>query len=275
MCKLENKEPEIISEIRDKIISSFNELIFVEEGHKYFLNGEEYDCVSNMTHKFKNPEYIFDTTSQSIKYAQKHGETPEYWREKWKYSNDYANYMGTLCHEYGESKFYEKLGQIDKICSSSKHKFLNGKLTGTNKKELAIDKFWAQLPDNLYPVLCETKVYTSNNNFKKNYAGTFDILFYYESPQGSDKSGLLIYDYKTNINLRNQFQDQMLLSPFDYLPDENLSFYILQTNSYQIPLEDIGLNVIGRRIIYLKEDGQYESIKIPDISKELRLAYSK
>jgi hypothetical protein len=40
-------------EIRKKILKTFNEIIFVEDGHKYFLRGKEMECVSNVTHMFK------------------------------------------------------------------------------------------------------------------------------------------------------------------------------------------------------------------------------
>jgi hypothetical protein len=37
-----------------------------------------------------------------------------------------------------------------------------------------------------------------------------------------------------------------------------------------MPLEDIGLKVIARRLIWLKEDGTYELIPTKDVTKELR-----
>lgn len=274
-AKTKKDEPKIVQETRDKILNTFNELVFVEEGHKYFLHGVEYECVSNVTHHFKRPENIFQVIPQSIRYAQKHGETPEFWQAKWQYINDYANYIGTLTHEYGESKFYERIGELDKICPSAKHKFLNGKLTATNMKEMAVDKFYEELPDYIYPVLSETKVYTDNPSLKSNYAGTFDILFYYYDENNIDNSGLVIYDFKTNKDLLNQFGNQILAEPFEYLADQNLSFYYLQLNAYQIPLEDIGLKVVARRIIYLKDDGTYEIFKVPNLTKELRKALSK
>jgi hypothetical protein len=52
--------------------------------------------------------------------------------------------------------------------------------------------------------------------------------------------------------------------------DEALSSYKLQLSAYQLPLEDIGLKVIGRRIIWLKEDGEYELIPIDDYTGKLR-----
>lgn len=194
--KTKRDEPKIVQEIRDKILNTFNELVFVEEGHKYFLRGVEYECVSNVTHHFKRPENIFQPIPQSIKYAEKHGETPEFWLAKWQDINDYANYIGTLAHEYGESKFHEWMGELDKVCPSAKYKFLNGKLRATSPKEEAVDMFWSDIPDSLWPVLVETKVYTDNPDFKSNYAGTFDMLFYFDGNGNPDKAGLYILDYK-------------------------------------------------------------------------------
>ena len=62
----------------------------------------------------------------------------------------------------------------------------------------------------------------------------------------------------------------MLLPPFDDLYDESLGLYTLQLSCYQIPLEDIGLKVIGRRIVHLHDDGEYELVKIPDVTEKLR-----
>ena len=36
--RIEN-EPQEVAEIRDKILSEFEGLEFIEDGHKYFLNG--------------------------------------------------------------------------------------------------------------------------------------------------------------------------------------------------------------------------------------------
>ena len=40
-------------EMRDKIISEFKGLKFIEEGHRYFLGDIEFTCVSNVTHMFQ------------------------------------------------------------------------------------------------------------------------------------------------------------------------------------------------------------------------------
>ena len=266
------KEPKAVTEARERVLSSFDKLVFIEEGHKYYLGNEELISVSLLTHKFKRPENEFHPEPQAEAYAERHGGTKEEWLAKWKDINDLANHEGHRAHSYGEAKFYEQTGQhrcIEELCPSAVHNILNGRLRGYSNKEKAIDKFWEDLPNSFWPVLAETKVYTSEAGFKPNYAGTFDILFYYDGTQGG-KDGLVIFDYKTNKTLYNQFKDQTLGEPFEHLPDQNLSFYTLQLSAYQIPLEDAGMKVLARKIIYLKDDCTYEKINLPDVTKKLR-----
>jgi hypothetical protein len=83
----------------------------------------------------------------------------------------------------------------------------------------------------------------------------------------------VIYDFKTNASLINEFSrlnNKMMKAPFTYMYDESLGVYTLQLSAYQIPLEDIGLKVIARRIVWLKDDGTYEIRKVPDETVRLR-----
>jgi hypothetical protein len=162
---------------------------------------------------------------------------------------------------------------------SCKPKYVKDKgwLIPTRPKEEAVLKFYYELHPNLHFVLAETKVYTGKNlkltNLQQNYCGTFDILFYYKDPNNDDNSGLCIFDFKTNKDLRKDFSREngrFLLPPFGDLYEESLSFYTLQLSCYQIPLEDIGLKVIARRIVWLKDDGSYELLPLQDVTNRLR-----
>ena len=269
-------EPKEVTEIRKNIIERFKDLVFIEDGHKYFLNGVSLPSVSAVTHQFKNP---FDADKISKNYAKKHGETPEYWLEKWKFNNLIATTTGTLVHEYGESIAWVRNGHPERVTDYCKSKYIkeNNWLIPTRNKEKAILKFWNELPPNLHFVLAEAKVYSDSNpdieKLKQQYCGTFDLLFYYKHPTDDSKSGLVIFDYKTNNDLYSSFNrdnNVMLLPPFNDLYDEDLSCYTLQLSCYQIPLEDMGYKVLGRRIIWLKEDGTYEKIALKDVTKTLR-----
>ena len=170
-------------------------------------------------------------------------------------------------------------GHPELITEDCKSKFIADKnwLIPTRNKEESVIKFWDDLPPSFHFVLAETKVYSGvNPNVEKlnqNYAGTFDLLFYYKDENDDSKSGLVIFDYKTNAELKKEFSrsnGKMLLPPFEDLYEEPLSYYTLQLSCYQIPLEDIGLKVIGRRIIWLKDDGTYEKIPLSDVTQKLR-----
>ena len=270
-------EPKEVTDIRNKILTEFKDLTFIEEGHKYFLNGQQLPSVSEVTHGFC--QYPFDEQAQSITYAEKHGETPQHWLDKWKFTNLKATTSGTLVHEYGESLGWLRNGHPELITESCKTKYVKDKnwLIPTRPKEEAVLKFYDELNPNLHFVLAETKVYTGKNkgltNLKQDYCGTFDILFYYKDPVDDERSGLCIFDFKTNKELTKDYSREngkMLLAPFGDYYEEPLSYYTAQLSCYQIPLEDIGLKVIARRIVWLRDDGTYELLPLQDVTDRLR-----
>ena len=63
---------------------------------------------------------------------------------------------------------------------------------------------------------------------------------------------------------------QTLLWPFNDYLDQNVSYYTLQQSLYAIPLQNLGLKVLGSRLIWLKNNGIYEKISIDDVSDRLR-----
>lgn len=263
--------PEIVK-IREHILETFNnKLVFVEETHQYFLDGIEYDCVSHVTHRFKDFDQdavlnrCVERGTWDVNYKY-YGMTKEEILASWNKISGDACAFGTATHEFGESYFYYMIGEDEKILPSCKSKIIDGVLTPTNPHEEAVVQFWNDLPDCFVPVLAETKVFSTTYH----YAGTFDILFYFKHPTDDSKSGLVIFDYKTNADLYKNFKKQTLLPPFNELLDMDLSFYKLQLSCYQIPLEDIGYNIVGRRIIWLKPEGVYEKIALENLTRQLR-----
>ena len=268
-------EPPEVTEIRTKILDSFKDLEFYEDGHKYFLHGVQIPSVTTIIGQFEH-EQDWDLTAEN--YAIKNGYTAEYWKDKWKFNNLMATTTGTLVHEFGESMGWLRNGHPERITESCKCKYIpeKGWLIPTRGKEGAVIKFWNDMPSSFHFVLAETKVYSNKNpefQTKQQYCGTFDLLMYYKNVLDESKSGLVIFDYKTNKELEKEYSRQnnkMLLPPFDDMYDEPKSAYTLQLSAYQIPLEDIGLKVIGRRVIWLRDDGSYERIPLESKVDELR-----
>lgn len=263
-------------QIRNKILDSFNELVFVDEGHKYFVGDRELLSVSVVTHLFKEH---FDSETKAIETSERNWDNPnsKYYRmtpeeilKQWKEKSENACSHGTEVHEFGESCFYYMTGQYDKILPEFKCRLTNdGGFESRSPKEDAAVRFYQDIPKCIVPILAETKVYDANLG----YAGTFDILFYYDATiEGRDdnKSGLMIMDWKTNEDLYKNFKSKTLYEPFDELPDMPLSLYSLQLSLYQICLENIGYKTAGRRILWLKPDGFYEKIPLDVFTEKLR-----
>lgn len=85
----------------------------------------------------------------------------------------------------------------------------------------------------------------------------------------------MIVTHNTNTDLYsdfNQTHSKCLLNPFEEIVNENIGIYTIQLNAYQLPLQDLGINIIGRVVIWLKSDGEYELIKLKDVSERLRKA---
>lgn len=266
-------EPKIVTEIRNKILTEFKDLSFEPGPHKYYLNEKELPSVSHVTHMFKE-EQDFNVIAKN--YAKNHGETQQYWLDKWKFNNLRATTTGTCVHEYGESLGWLRNGHPELITEENKVKYIEEKgwLIPTRPKEEAILKFYDGFPENLHFVLAETMVYSNKgeaSNVTNQFAGTFDLLTYYDDPVDKSKSGLVIMDWKTNKSLEDDFArsyGRMLLPPFNDMYDENLSIYTLQLSLYSLCLRGIGFDIKGCRVIWLKDDRTYELIKINDLSKE-------
>ena len=272
-------EPKIVTETREKILKAFEDLEFYEEGHKYLLHGQEISLsVSGVGHRFiREP---FNEKLQAARYAQKHGKTAEHWIKQWKCNSFRATTLGTKTHAFGESLGYLKAGHPELICPMIRPQYNEtyNYLAPIHPKEEAVFKFMDELPDSYHLVLNETKVYSGKNpdsskNLKELICGTFDMLYYYDGDGNPSKAGFMILDYKTNASLYSDYNRKFgktLLSPFSNMVEEDLSLYTIQLSLYALMLEDIGISIIDRKIVWLTNEGTYEIISVPDVSDNLR-----
>ena len=271
-------EPIEVTKARELILSSFENLQFVEDVHKYYINRDGKDCelpsVSSIIHQFE-PETDWDEVKK--KYAEKNGLTVEQVTKNWHENNIISTTRGSITHFWGENAMNLMLGYKDKVKENMPMHFTNdGYLIPYSKKEEAIEQFYSEIlwNDNVFPVIPEAKVYANLNDtfkFKTEYAGTFDILLAYRY---KGEIVFAIYDFKTNKSLYNDFNRKnnvLLKEPFDKLNliVEPLSMYTLQLSLYQLALMQLGLKVVDRKLVWLKDDGKYEKIQTKDVTKEL------
>ena len=269
-------EPAVVTAARKKILGEFQDLEFYPEGHRYVSHDKTLPSVSNVTHCFiREP---FNEQLQAKRYAEKRGQTAEYWIQQWRQNSFRATTLGTKTHAYGESLGYLRAGMPERICPSMQRQYMPqyGFLAPIHPKEEAVLKFMNEMPSSMHLVLNEAQVYSGKNpskerNLKQQLAGTFDMLYYNDGSDGQP-AGFMVLDYKTNANLANEYNrrfGRVLSSPFADMTEEDLSLYTIQLSLYALMLEDIGIPIISRRIIWLK-DGEYEAIPVPDVSEKLR-----
>ena len=252
-------------QMRDLIKRSYQGLVFVNEGHRYYYNGKQLESVSNITHLF-TPKFDAAAKSQEMYEKYYNDPTSKYYQmtqqqilEQWTVIKETACYNGTNVHEFGESCFYFMTYQDDKILHNFKDRLNGDEFNSINEKEDAVVKFWNDLPQCFVPIASENQVCREDLG----YSGTFDLLFYYDAELDNktpDKSGFVIFDYKTNKDLYKNFRGERMLYPFNDLLNCSFNVYQLQLSLYQLALEPIGFKVIGSRIIWLKDDSSYEKI---------------
>ena len=253
-----------VSNCRNLILERFGDIEFLEEGHKYTIDGVEYTSVSNIIKKYE-PEVDWD--QKAADYALKWGKKKEDVQKEWKLNNLKSTISGTRTHAFGESYTNLLCGHPELICEQNKPQYIKeyNTMVATYPKEDAVKKFYDELEKNLHPVGAEFKLSSKFIENALHICGTCDLLFY-----DSEKDGYVIGDWKTNKSLIKDYSRANGITMTGLMSkyiDEPLSHYTLQFNIYQRMLESIGIKIIDRILVWLKDDGTYEKIyidKIPD-----------
>lgn len=272
-----NPEPKEVTEMREFILSSFQGLEFIEEGHIYNLHNSD----GTVTPKIPSASAIIerfvpkaDWDDIANRYAMKHDMEVSSVKRMWKENNLRATVGGSIDHLYGENmQNFVTSGKAD-FCEALKQQYEEGFFIPHGKKEMAVSAYWenAIKINEIYPLLPEVKMFMPKGNkygIDEVFCGTADITFAYKY---KGKWCILLEDYKTNTSLTSDFNRNngiMMLPPFDNLVDEALSHYIIQQGLYSMMMENLGFDVISRKLVHLKEDGTYEKVKLPYIKDQL------
>lgn len=185
--------------MREKILSAFSNLEFIEEGHKYFIHNDDgtIDEPISVSSLIKEFEEEVDWEAKAEGVARKEGVDVSVIKRRWKENSLKATNSGTMHHEFGESYMNFMLGKTD-FCNSCKKQFEEGFLIPCAPKQEAIAKYWEDLYGikEIYPLLPEVKMYMPKNNkfgIKKLYCGTADITL---AMKYKGEWSVIIHDYK-------------------------------------------------------------------------------
>lgn len=229
----------------------FKGMKFDEKTHTYSINGRKFSgSVSSKVNMFREP---FESKKISEEKGLKSGLPLDYFSKRWKTFGDEACAIGDRAHHFAE--YYPDYRDI---------------LKPESGMEEAIVKFFNDLPDHIVVVQSELMMYHKEFMFP----GTADLLLY------NTKTGeFYICDWKTNKDLFKvytyfdteigAYTNKKLIKPFDNLDDNPFNGYQLQFSFYQILFEQTGYKVAGRKLIHIKDDGNYIMYETEDFTKVL------
>ena len=228
----------------DEILKFFKALSFNSEAHIYHVNDVPIEySVSGKVKKFYNE---FDAKRKSVEVAIKTFSTQQQVLKNWEQVGEVARVKGNKAHLFGELYPF------------------NRELRPQSNYDIAIMKFWKDLPSHIVPVLTEARMY----HLIHMYAGTADLILY-----NTQTGKYIIGDYKTNKDLYKNFMGEKMLHPFNGLLSCPYNHYQLQLSYYQILLEQIeNIEVSYRKLIWLKADGNYELHDTEDYTEILKIA---
>lgn len=159
--------------------------------------------------------------------------------------------------------------------------------TGTcsNCKNRKLFKRWdVTFSTDIYPFLIRNVKVHKVGNTKHKYRNIVDVVkvdtvptrcIEVDSPTHTylaDK--MLLVTHNTNKDLYKSYSRDngiMMLEPFGSMGfyEEAWSHYAIQLSLYSIGLMQLGIKPIDRVLIWLKDDGTYEKVKVPDLTDKL------
>lgn len=228
-------------DLLEKLTIPFNDLTFEEKKHRYFVKDKPIKTsVSGLISEFYEH---FDAQAVAPYSAKKLGITTEEVLKQWADINQESRDRGHRVHAFGE--LYQ----------------FNRSLKPSCPQEEALVSFWQSVPEHIIPVAAELRMY----HFKYLFAGTADIILFDTKTQS-----YIIADYKTNKDLFKNYKNKTMLAPFEALLDCPLNHYVVQLSYYQILLEQIGVRVSKRIIIWLGLDGKFSTIQTDDVTSIIK-----
>lgn len=238
-------ETEQLLHLKNSLKEKFSKIIFIEEGHQYFVNDVCYDSVSSVIASY-TPD--FDVEKFSKRVAKREKSSQKEIKQIWAIRRDLSMVRGTEFHLYVETYLNEKK-----------------KIAITTPIELeikAFHEFWDNKNCNRYHVVA-TELIIYDEELK--IAGTIDCILYEK-----EKKEFYIVDWKTNKEIKKQNKYEKLFPPFDKLDNCNFNKYAIQTSIYRKIIEkNFDIKIANSYIIHfpplkknLKKEN-YVPIQIP------------
>lgn len=246
---------EIKIEIPSKLFTAFNDIVFYDEPHKYYLGKKELISVTTILHKYTeefNEDYWADYK------ANQYGLSSDEVKFAWKFINKKGTMKGSAIHDYAENKFLNKGFTYPKELILKEFGFdpIWNEYLITKKH---VDKFYNDVHGKLIPIKTEYVIYDKESLI----AGMLDILFY-----NVKTNEFQIWDWKTNKKFTKENIDGYLIDELQIIQDCDLNIYSLQLSFYKYIIEkNTGIKLGKSYVVWFSHNNDsYEIIETRDMS---------
>ena len=241
--------------IPPELFTTFNDVTFFDEPHKYFVDRKELISVTTIIHKYQeefNEEYWSNYKSEQFSIDQK-----EILRA-WEFINKKGTIKGSAIHDYAENLFQNKKYEYPKELILKEFGFdpVHREYEITKKH---VDKFYKDSHSRLIPIRTEFVVYDRESLI----AGMLDMLFW-----NVKYKVLQLYDWKTNKDFTFEMKSRHLLGDLFMLEDCDLELYSLQLDLYKYIIEkNTGIKLGQSYLVWFSHNNDsYQLIKTKDRS---------
>jgi hypothetical protein len=247
-------------EIPQELFTSFNDIVFYDEPHKYFLGNKELISVTTLIHKYQeefNEDYWSNYKSEQFSISQR-----EILRA-WEFINKKGTIKGSTIHDYAEKLFLNKAYAYPKELILKEFGF-DPVINEYNTTKNHVDKFYNDVHGKLIPIRTEMIVYDAESLI----AGMVDMLFW-----NNKMKQFQIWDWKTNKEFTSEMKSRHLINDLYMLEDCDLEIYSLQLNLYKYIIEkNTGIKLGKSYIVWFSHNNEsYRIIEIKDRSYYINL----
>jgi len=237
-----------------ELFSSFNDIIYLDEPHKYYLNDNELISVTTLIHRYQEN---FDEKYWSEYKANELSVKSSDIISGWNFINKKGTSKGSIIHDYAENIFLNKMFKYPKDQIINQFGF-DPIVNEYNITKKHVDMFKKDMLGKLIPIRTEMVVYDKESLI----AGMMDMLFY-----NVRYNTLQIYDWKTNkdfsMTSKNRLKGSLYL-----LHDCDYNIYSLQLSMYKRIIErNTGIKLGDMYVVWFShKNTKYEIIKMKDMS---------
>jgi hypothetical protein len=211
-------------DIPSELFTSFNDITFYDEPHKYYIGKQELISVTTIIHQYQeefNEDYWSNYKGEQFNISQR-----EILRA-WKFINEKGTIKGSAIHDYAENLFLNKKYEYPKQIILDNFGFdpVHKEYEITKKH---VDKFHKDSRNKLIPIRTELIIYDRESLI----AGMLDMLFW-----NIKMKEFQIWDWKTNKDFTSEMKSRHLLNDLFMLEDCDLELYSLQLELYKYIIE--------------------------------------